>query len=90
MSHRYPNMFRLKNKFNYNFSKILSHFPNIFGKDGVYEKIKGQISAEVWKPDELEEFEDSEGNVLNKKVHSGPNWQFDLVLTLTYIIFADL
>lgn len=34
----------------------------------VYDKIKGQISTEVWKPDELEEFEDSEGNVLNKKV----------------------
>lgn len=33
----------------------------------VYEKLKDQIDAENWNPENEEEFEDSEGNVLNRK-----------------------
>lgn len=33
----------------------------------VYEKLKDQIDAETWNPCVEEEFEDSEGNVLNRK-----------------------
>ena len=35
----------------------------------VYEKLKDQIETESWKPTDEEEFEDSEGNVLTRKVH---------------------
>lgn len=34
----------------------------------VYEKIKDQLETETWQADQEEEFEDSEGNVLNRKV----------------------
>nr|CCA16054.1 splicing factor 3A putative [Albugo laibachii Nc14] len=33
----------------------------------LYEKLKDQIDAETWNPSAEEEFEDSEGNVLNRK-----------------------
>jgi splicing factor 3A subunit 3 len=35
----------------------------------VYEKLKDQIDAESWNASNEEEFEDSEGNVLNKKTY---------------------
>ncbi|TDH67544.1 hypothetical protein CCR75_006927 [Bremia lactucae] len=35
----------------------------------LYEKLKGQIDAESWNPSNEEEFEDSEGNVLNRKTY---------------------
>ncbi|GAB9472378.1 Splicing factor 3a [Globisporangium polare] len=35
----------------------------------LYEKLKDQIDAENWNPENEEEFEDSEGNVLNRKTY---------------------
>ncbi|KAH7474850.1 Splicing factor SF3a60-like protein [Phytophthora ramorum] len=35
----------------------------------LYEKLKDQIDTEVWNASNEEEFEDSEGNVLNKKTY---------------------
>jgi len=35
----------------------------------VYHQIKAQIMAEQWNADELEEFEDSEGRVMTKRVY---------------------
>lgn len=49
------------------------HFHDIvFIQDAqkLYEKIKGQVGAEVWNPDNEEEFEDSDGNVLSKKTYN--------------------
>lgn len=33
----------------------------------VWDKLKGQKTAERWQPEAEEEFEDSMGNVVNKK-----------------------
>ena len=44
----------------------------------VYAKIKDQLVEEVFKPDHEEEYEDSEGNVLNKKV---------LIIYIIYILW---
>jgi hypothetical protein len=39
----------------------------------LYAKLKSEVDAEVWKPDAQEEFEDSEGNVLSRKVRCSPS-----------------
>jgi splicing factor 3A subunit 3 len=36
----------------------------------VYAKIKGELDKAVWKPDNDEQFEDSLGNVLDKKTYN--------------------
>lgn len=35
----------------------------------VWDKLKGQKSAERWMPEHEEEYEDSMGNVVNKKTY---------------------
>ena len=35
----------------------------------LWEKLKTQKSDEAWKPEQEEEFEDSQGNVVNKKIY---------------------
>ncbi len=35
---------------------------------GLYQKLRTEIESEVWKPDVEEEFEDTEGNVMSRKV----------------------
>lgn len=35
----------------------------------LWEKLKTQKADEAWKPEQEEEFEDSQGNVVNKKIY---------------------
>ncbi|KAF0716999.1 hypothetical protein AaE_010948, partial [Aphanomyces astaci] len=39
------------------------------GSDSVYEKLKGQLEIETLNKANEEEFEDSEGNVFNRKTY---------------------
>lgn len=47
------------------------HFHDVVGiKDAMslYTKLRSEIESEVWKPDAEEEYEDTEGNVMSRKV----------------------
>lgn len=48
-----------------------AHFANVTQIEdamALWEKLKQQKQDEAWKPDQEEEFEDSQGNVVNKKI----------------------
>ena len=48
-----------------------AHFANVTQIEdamALWEKLKTQKSEEAFKPDQEEEFEDSQGNVVNKKI----------------------
>ena len=50
-----------------------AHFANVTNIEdamALWEKIKVQKFEDAWKPDHEEEYEDSKGNVVNKKVIS--------------------
>lgn len=49
-----------------------AHFANVTQIEdamALWEKLKVQKQDEAWKPDQEEEFEDSQGNVVNKKIY---------------------
>eukprot|EP00095_Tigriopus_kingsejongensis_P005292 maker-scaffold758_size101577-snap-gene-0.25 protein:Tk05292 transcript:maker-scaffold758_size101577-snap-gene-0.25-mRNA-1 annotation:"splicing factor 3a subunit 3" len=49
-----------------------AHFANVTQIEdamALWEKLKSQKSEEAWKPEQEEEFEDSQGNVVNKKIY---------------------
>ena len=49
-----------------------AHFANVTQIEdamALWEKLKQQKSEEAFKPDQEEEFEDSQGNVVNKKIY---------------------
>ena len=49
-----------------------AHFANVTQIEdamALWEKLKTQKSEEAFKPDQEEEFEDSVGNVVNKKIY---------------------
>ena len=49
-----------------------AHFANVTQIEdamALWEKLKTQKSEEAFKPDQEEEFEDSQGNVVNKKIY---------------------
>ena len=43
--------------------------PQIEDAMALWEKLKTQKADEAWKPEQEEEFEDSQGNVVNKKIY---------------------
>ena len=48
-----------------------AHFANVTQIEdamALWEKLKNQKQEEAWKPEQEEEFEDSQGNVVNKKI----------------------
>ena len=47
----------------------------------VYEKLKEKVDVEQFKTTSMEEFEDSEGNVMSRKVSSGVKFPFLRILT---------
>ena len=49
-----------------------AHFANITKIEdalALWEKLKVQKADEAWKPEQEEEYEDSQGNVVNKKIY---------------------
>ncbi len=49
-----------------------AHFANVTAIEdamALWEKLKQQKTDEAFKPDQEEEFEDSQGNVVNKKIY---------------------
>jgi len=49
-----------------------AHFANVTSIDDakkLWDKIKSGKESERWRPDAEEEYEDSAGNVINKKVY---------------------
>ena len=49
-----------------------AHFANVTQIEdamALWEKLKNQKSEEAFKPEQEEEFEDSQGNVVNKKIY---------------------
>lgn len=49
-----------------------AHFANVTQIEdamALWEKLKGQKSDEAWKPEQEEEYEDSQGNVVSKKIY---------------------
>ncbi len=49
-----------------------AHFANVTQIEdamALWEKLKAQKQEEAWKPEQEEEFEDSQGNVVNKKIY---------------------
>lgn len=49
-----------------------AHFANVTAIEdamALWEKLKQQKQDEAWKPEQEEEFEDSQGNVVNKKIY---------------------
>ena len=49
-----------------------AHFANVTQIEdamALWEKLKGQKQDEAWRPEQEEEFEDSQGNVVNKKIY---------------------
>ena len=48
-----------------------AHFANVTAIEdamALWEKLKQQKHDQAWKPEQEEEFEDSQGNVVNKKI----------------------
>ena len=48
-----------------------AHFANVTAIEdamALWEKLKQQKQDQAWKPEQEEEFEDSQGNVVNKKI----------------------
>merc|ERR1712113_282485 len=48
-----------------------AHFANVTQIEdamALWEKLKQQKQEEAWKPEQEEEYEDSQGNVVNKKI----------------------
>ncbi|KAF0733205.1 hypothetical protein Ae201684_010021 [Aphanomyces euteiches] len=48
---------------------LVRHMKTIGNLRGLYEKLKEQLEIETFNKDNEEEFEDSEGNVFNRKTY---------------------